>query len=185
MTVSTIRPRVAEMTFPGVWALAPPGIVSSLSSQSQVTRSNFSAKVDITSDGHLITWSSGTVTLTEVAASARQLLPQRRRLAAHSLDGSLQERIEYHLGVQYRYEYALERVPAEMFWMIQNQLGETAKHHELIQVFENSGRMAIGGLSFIHLETRQRSLRVQAIHTFPDDLALVKTESSFTLGADE
>ncbi len=183
MSVSTIRPRVAELTFQVFGRSLHPELFQVFKS-AQVTRSNFSAKVDITNDGHLITWSSGSVTLTEVAASARQLLPQRRRLAAHSLEGSLQERIEYHLGVHYRYEYALERVPAEMFWMIQNQLGETAKQHELIQVFENSGRMAIGGLSFVHLETRQRSLRVQAIHTFPDDLALVKTESSFTLGAD-
>lgn len=183
MTVSTIRPRVAELTFQVFGRSLHPELFQVFKS-SQVTRSNFSAKVDITSDGHRITWSSGTVTLTEVAASARQLLPQRRRLAAHSLNGTLRESIEYHLGVEYRYEYALERVPAEMFWLIQHQLGAAAKNHELIQVFENSGRMAIGGLSFVHLETRQRSLRVQAIHTFPDDLALVKTESSFTLGRD-
>lgn len=180
MTVSTIRPRVAELTFQVFGRSLHPELFQVFKS-SQVVRSNFTAKVDITNDGHRVTWTSGTVTLTEVAVSARQLLPQRRRLAAHSLDGKLRERLEYHLGVQYRYEYSLERVPAEIFWLIQQQLGETAKNHELIQVFENSGRMAIGGLSFIHLETRARSLRVQAVHTFPDDLALVKTESSFTL----
>ena len=183
MTVTTIRPRVSELTFQVFGRALHPELFQVFKS-SQFSRSNFSATVDITSDGHRITWTSGTVTLTEVAASARQLLPQRRRLAAHSLEGKLAERLEYHMGVQYRYEYALERVPAEMFWMIQHQLGETAKNHELIQVFQNSGRMAIGGLSFVHLESRQRSLRVQAVHTFPDDLALVRTESCFTLGRD-
>lgn len=180
MSVSTIRPRVAELTFQVFGRALHPELFQ-VYKTFQVKRNNFSAQVDITNDGHRVTWTAGTVTLTEVAASARQLLPQRRRLAAHNLQGSASDRIAYHLGVDYRYQYALERVPAEMFWMIQQQLGNDAKNHELIQVFENSGRMAIGGLSFVHLETRQKSLRVQAIHTFPDDLALVKTESTFSI----
>jgi hypothetical protein len=31
------------------------------------------------------------------------------------------------------------------------------------------------------VEERQRSLRVQAFHTFPDDYAIVKTQSIFEL----
>jgi hypothetical protein len=182
MSVSTIRPRVAELTFQVFGRALHPELFQVYKTH-QVARGNFTVQVDITNDGHRVTWSSGTVTITEVAASALQPLPQRRRLAAHSLQGSGSERIAYHLGVDYRYEYALERVPAEMFWMIQQQLGNEARNHELIQIFENSGRMAIGGLSFIHLETRLNSVKVQAIHTFPDDLALVKTESSFSLGS--
>ena len=65
--------------------------------------------------------------------------------------------------------------------MIQSQLGHASQDHDLIQVFDSSGRIAIGGLSFIHIDSRLKSLRVQAIHTFPDDLALVKTESTFSL----
>ena len=41
--------------------------------------------------------------------------------------------------------------------------------------------MALGAVSFIHAETRSRSLMVQAFHTFPDDYAIVKTHSVFEL----
>jgi hypothetical protein len=41
--------------------------------------------------------------------------------------------------------------------------------------------MAIGALSYISVETRQRSLLIQAFHTFPDDYAIVKTQSVFEL----
>ena len=44
-----------------------------------------------------------------------------------------------------------------------------------------SGRLAVGAFSYIHIETRARSMMVQAIHTFPDDYAIVKVESVFTL----
>ena len=50
------------------------------------------------------------------------------------------------------------------------------RHH-----FEPPGRMTLGALSWIDLETRPRSLLVQAFHTFPDDLAIVKSQSLFEL----
>ena len=39
--------------------------------------------------------------------------------------------------------------------------------------------MALGAVSWVNVETRARSLLVQAFHTFPDDLAIVKTQSLF------
>jgi hypothetical protein len=41
--------------------------------------------------------------------------------------------------------------------------------------------MALGALSYVNVETRRRSMLVQAIHTFPDDYAIVKVESLFSL----
>ena len=42
-------------------------------------------------------------------------------------------------------------------------------------------RMALGALSYIHAEMRNRTLTVQAFHTFPDDYAIVKSQSVFEL----
>ncbi len=47
--------------------------------------------------------------------------------------------------------------------------------------FDSSGRMALGAISYINLEARDRSLRVQAFHTFPDDYAIVKSQSLFEI----
>lgn len=41
--------------------------------------------------------------------------------------------------------------------------------------------MALGALSYINVETRSRSFLVQAFHTFPDDFAIVKSQSRFHL----
>ncbi len=41
--------------------------------------------------------------------------------------------------------------------------------------------MALGALSYVHVESRNRRLMVQAFHTFPDDCAIVKSESVFQL----
>lgn len=180
MTVSTIRPKVAELTFQLFGRSLHPELFHVFKSHS-IERKNYQSRIAITNDGHVIHWTSGSVTLSEVAASAHQPLPKSRRLLARSLTGCQSDRIEYRGGVHYKFECQLERVPAEMFWLIQQQLGESSREHELIQVFDASGRIAIGGMSFIHVEARQRSLSIQAFHTFPDDLALVKTQTRFSI----
>ncbi|MEZ6135048.1 MAG: DUF2617 family protein [Pirellulaceae bacterium] len=180
MNISTVRPKVAELTFQLLGRSVHPELFQIHKSHT-IERENYSARIHITADGHIITWKSGRTVLTEVAASVHQLLPGSGRCLAVPLRHTNQDRIEYNELVSYRYEFALERVQAEMFWLIQQQLGEASKNHELIQVFDSSGRIGIGGLSFIHIDTRLKSLHVQAIHTFPDDMALVKTESTFSV----
>jgi hypothetical protein len=145
-----------------------------------IQRELYRAQLHITTDGHVISWTADGTTLTEVASSLHQPVPLGRRMFVVPLRDSGSDTIEVRPGIMYKYSYQLERVPSEMFWMIQTQLGAAGQNHELIQVFDSSGRIAIGGLSFIHVDSRSRSLRVQAIHTFPDDLALVKTESTFS-----
>ncbi len=180
MNLSTIRPKVAQLTFQLFNRSLHPELFQVVKSH-RVDRDGFSANVDITHDGHVIRLRAGTSTLTEVAASVHQPLPKSRRLVLNPLSEKHSESLECRAGIQYHYEHELERVRPELFWLIQQQLGDSAKNHELIQVFDASGRMAIGGMSFIHIETRSHSFRVQAIHTFPDDLALVKIQSTYTL----
>jgi hypothetical protein len=180
MDISTVRPKVAQLTFQLLARSVHPELFHTYKTQ-RICRDNYSARIDITADGHVISWSAGSTILTEVASSSHQLVPQSRRVFSTPLRDSGRDTLDCLDRVAYKYEYELERVPSEMFWMIQQQLGETSKNHELIQVFDSSGRIAIGGLSFIHVDTRLKSLHIQAIHTFPDDLALVKTESTFSI----
>jgi hypothetical protein len=49
----------------------------------------------------------------------------------------------------------------------------------MLHRFDPSGRMDLGAISYVYVETRNRSLLVQAFHTFPDDYAIVKSQSVF------
>ncbi len=177
MSLASFRPRVAELRFHLLNRFVHPELFVTPKSH-VVEREHYWARFCITSDGHYITWRSAGQTLTEVVASATQPLPLGQ-VVELPLRNQKQASIEVLDGVKYSYEFQLERVPAEMFWMIQKQLGDAAKNHELIQVFNSSGRLPIGGMSYIHVESRSKTLAVQAIHTYPDDYTLVKTQSSF------
>ena len=100
---------------------------------------------------------------------------------SYKLKGERSDRLECRGGVTYQVSFQLEPVSPEVFWMFQQELTADGEHKGLLQRFEPSGRMAMGALSYINVETRSRSMLIQAFHTFPDDFAIVKSQSMFKL----
>jgi hypothetical protein len=178
--VLSVRPRVAELAFHVYGRSLHPELFTTYSTRT-IERGDYRAQVAITSAGHVITWQYQGLTLTEVAASAHHPLPKRRRLIDYPLDGERTDRIECRGGVTYDVTFQLEPVKPEVFWTFQEQLNGDSEHEGLLYNFDSSGRMALGALSYIYAETRARTMTVQTIHTFPDDYAIVKCQSVFSL----
>ena len=153
----------------------------------------YEAVVQITSAGHVVRWRRGALTLTEVCASSHQPLPARRRLMSHRLEGQREDRVECRGGVVYETSLALETASPQAFQTYQQEfdlmslqggsLPTGGGGSALLHRFEASGRagVSMGAISFVDVQARDRSLRVRALHTFPDDHAVVKTESVFHL----
>jgi hypothetical protein len=178
--VLSVRPKIAELVFQLYGRSLHPELFEVYRCR-QIERNGYTANVQITSAGHVVTWQYQGLTLTEVATSAHHPLPERRRLMVHPLKGSQSQRLECRGGVRYEVEFSLEPVDAEAFWTFQKELALSGARQGLVHHFESSGRFGLGAISYIHLESRDRSLRVQALHTFPDDHAIVKTQSVYLL----
>jgi len=174
-----VRPKVAELTFRLYGRSLHPELFEILKSHT-IEQKHYSVQLHITSAGHLVSWKSRGVTLTEVAASVQHPLPKQRQMLSYPLRGSRSDRIVCRGGVRYQTSFELEPVSPSLFWTIQQQLSDDSGTG-LLYRFGSSGRMAMGAVSYIYTETRARRLFVQAIHTFPDDCAIVKSESVFRL----
>ena len=61
------------------------------------------------------------------------------------------------------------------------ELAEDGLRKGVFHKFDASGRMALGALSYINYELRSRKMLIQAFHTFPDDYAIVKSQSIIML----
>ncbi|TWU47416.1 hypothetical protein Poly51_52160 [Rubripirellula tenax] len=177
----SVRPKVAELAF-HVFSRSLHPELYTIHKSRRVERDNYSAQIEITNCGHVVTWNAGGLTLCEVATSAHQPLPRRRLLLSKPLKGSRTERADCRQGIDYRTHFQLEPVDPDMFWMVQQQLG-SGPTEGLLHNFDASGRMALGALSYVSVEMRRHSMLVQAIHTFPDDFAIVKVESLFSIDA--
>lgn len=176
----SVRPKVAELMFQLYGRALHPELFE-VHQSSLVERGGYSAKIDITSAGHVVTWRYDGLILTEVATAAHHPLPQRRRLLQYRLHGERSDEVECRGGIRYQMSFQLEPVEPEIFWTFQDELARDGKQRGMLHMFDASGRMALGALSYINVETRNRSLLVQAFHTFPDDCAIVKSQSLFEL----
>jgi hypothetical protein len=177
--VLTVRPKIAELVFQLYGRPLHPELFEIYSSRT-VERGNYKAKIDITSAGHLVTLSYDGYTLTEVAASAQHPLPKSRRLRSYGLHGQRTDTVIWR-DICYQMSFQLEPVVPEVFWTYQQELTRDGLRQGMLHRFDSSGRMALGALSYINIETRSRHMLVQAFHTFPDDFAIVKSQSLFQL----
>ena len=113
----SIRPTVAEHAFYVFGRSLHPELFSIYRSRS-IERSKYSAKIDITSDGHLVTFNSRSVIMTEVVCSSKQLLPQKRRLFGSHLKGKNVEQVDRKQGVTYHTQLIVQHpkhVGGDMF----------------------------------------------------------------------
>ncbi len=176
----TVRPKVAQLVFQLYRRALHPELFQ-VYETCTIERGRYTAKIDITSAGHLVTWRHAGLTFSEVAAAANHPLPQTRRLFSYSLKGQRSDRVDVDGGACYQMNFQVEPAEPEIFWTFQQELLGDGLRHGILHRFDASGRIAMGALSYINWEARSRSLFVQAFHTFPDDYAIVKSQSLFEL----
>ena len=171
----SVRPKVTDLVYQLYGRALHPELFETHSTRT-VERGCYQATIKITTTGHWITWNFMGQTLTEVATSASQPLPQKRRLLSHRLQGNRADQTRCK-GVLYQTSFQLESVEPEVFWTFQTELSRDGQRRGLLHTFDPCSRMALGALSYINVETRQRTMLVQAFHTFPEDRVIVKSQS--------
>jgi len=179
--VLSVRPKIAELVMQ-VYGRALHPELFEVHREKKIERAAYKAAVKITSAGHVVTWQPGEkFILTEVATSGHHPLPEKRRLMSHPLRGARHDRVECRSGVSYETNFSLETVESEALFTYQQEFALAGAKTGLMHTFDSSGRFGLGAMSYMHVESRERSLKVLALHTFPDDGAVVKTESIFRL----
>lgn len=177
----SVRPKIAELVFQLYGRTLHPELFQIYQSR-DIQRGDYRARVQITSAGHMVTWQYRGLTLTEIAASANHPLPQRRRLMSHRLKGEGSDRMECQGGVAYEVQFALEPADQARFDAYQKELTLQATRQGMFHRFDASGRLGVGAMSYVNVDCRDKVLRVQAFHTFPDDCAVLKIQSAFRIG---
>jgi hypothetical protein len=178
--VVSARPKVNELSFQLFGRSLHPELFEVYRSQT-IEHEKYVARIEITGSGHVVSWQHAGQWLTEVSCSAQHPLPQRRKLMGYRLRGQKNDRVECRGGVVYHVNFELEAVTPAVLQLFHQELAHEGEREGLFHSFASSGRMALGGQSFIHVETRKRGLLVKAFHTFPDDCAVVKSQSLFEL----
>ncbi|MEK6262349.1 MAG: DUF2617 family protein [Planctomycetota bacterium] len=131
--------------------------------------------------GHVMILRVGSETLTEVISDRHEPLPRRSRLFEHRLRGCHTETIELDFGVRYSVGCSVERLSPAAFLRHHQEFVGDCPQASLSAMFASSNRFTPGPVSLLRTEVTRESMLVHAFHTFPDHLAVVKTQSLFEL----
>jgi Protein of unknown function DUF2617 len=180
MGVSSGRSRVADLSFQVFHRSLHPEWFTTRAFR-RVERQGWGADLRITEGGHAILFRSGPVGLTEILSGPETVLPEpgllfhchpRRERSTHLRPGGL---IDYQSCVE------VERVDLEIFRHLCEEMTLDASRESLFHRFRSTNRLAPPPITHIHIDVRASGLAIQSFHTFPDECAIVRTQSLFEL----
>ena len=175
MGVYSLRPRVSDLVFQLYGRPLHPEFFEILAAR-KIQREDYELTVRITRTGHVITWENRDVVLTEVAAAADQPLPEKRRLLSYRLRGEHCGSLLCAHGINYQMSFQVEVLPQEVFLHVHDEILADGKRG-LLYNFQPNHRLSLAPLGFVTAEGKAGCLIVTTFHTFPDDHAVVKTQS--------
>jgi hypothetical protein len=142
----------------------------------RVARRNYTLDLWVTRTGHVATWTNRRSCLTELTAADRPPLANGP-LLEHPLRGERCDMLGDFPGLNYQVSFQVERLSPDQYLCVHREILAAGSKSGLLHAFADTPRLALSPLGAIHLETRAGGLSLSTFHTFPDELAVVKTQS--------
>ena len=170
------RPRVSDLVFQLYGRPLHPELFDILAVR-KIHHNGADLTVRITRTGHVISWETRDIYLTEVAAAANPVLPEKRRLLHHRLRGEQSGAVACRHGVSYQMNFQVETLPPEVFLHVHDEILADGAKRGLLHHFQPHHRLALSPLGLVTAEARASCLFLTSFHTFPDEYTVVKTQS--------
>lgn len=146
-------------------------------------RGSWEADVRIIHGGHAIAWAAGDARITELLIRADSPVPDTGLLFKTPVVQERTTRLRPHVGIEYQACVETERLDAELFRHLTEELILDGPRDGLFHRDQPAGRFDPAPISRIHVEARARGLSIHGFHTFPDESAIVRTQSLFEIVA--
>jgi hypothetical protein len=180
MGVSSGRSRVADLAF-HVFTRALHPDWFAVHRSSRIVQTSWEADVRIIEGGHAVVWASGGSRVTEILSGREVPLPEPGLLFHSPIRHERSVVLRPGPRVEYQTCFEADRVDPEVFAHLSEELTLDSRRGGLFHRFARTNRMAPPPLSHLQIEARTRGLSIQAIHTFPDERAIVRSQSLFEI----
>jgi len=176
MPVPFVRPKVADLVFRLYDRPLHPELFEGLLCRT-VKRDGYTLAASLTQTGHVLSWTDGRVHLEEVTATVEMELPESGRRLAPPFVGGRPSRCEFAGGIRYQVSSQLEILQPEQFAHVHEELALDGARKGLVFHCKTENRLGLSPLGVVIATAVPSGLSVTAFHTFPDEFALIKTQS--------
>ncbi len=180
MKVSSVRPDVSELNLAVLGRSVHPELFA-IYERTSVVQEGFRATLAICDAGHLLELRTPHHTVCEIVCPKGQTLPHRQRLFDKKLRGSRDEVLVLPGGVGYQLSFQVERLDPEVYLHLHEEFSIDCRKATLGRMFDPTNRLAPAAISYLQVDLFPRSLLVHAFHTFPENCAVVKTQTLIEL----
>ena len=180
MPVHLERPDVGTLVFRLFGRSVHPELVQ-VCARNFIRHAKWEGELAICHAGHMITFHHRTGMLCEVATCAETPLPSGGQVISRKLKGCRNESVEHDAGILYHVSYQVEHLAADVFANLHEELLADAARAYVSHQFPSGSRIGTSAISLMQTEVRSNSLLVHAFHTFPENCAVVKTQSLFEI----
>ena len=145
----------------------------------QVRTDKYEADIWITGCTHVVSVYKAGCCLTEVVSTPGQPLPQRGLLERFHFHGPRTHKCTLSRGISYITDFQVEKMSANLYRQSHVDLERFARNRGLFVKFP---KLEIGGLQpfcYVDFEARRTELHIHTFAAFPDQVAMIKTQSLF------
>jgi hypothetical protein len=147
----------------------------------RVPQGLWEADVRIIDGGHVIIFGSGPVRLTEVLCGPATPLPESGLLFHSAIKRERSTTLHPGGNIAYQTCFEVERVDRDVFRHLCDEMIADGSRQSLIHSFRSPNRLLPSPLTHVHIEPRARGLSLQSFHTFPDECAILRSQSLYEL----
>jgi hypothetical protein len=181
MGVSFGRSRVADQVFQVFARVIHPDWFA-VRQHRRVSQEGWEADIRIIEGGHAIIFRCGSIRLSEVLAGPETQLPEPGLLFHSPIRRERSTALCPGGALDYQACFDVERVDHEVFAHLSDEMILDGGRSRLFHQFAPANRMATAPISYIHIEARVKGLTVHTFHSFPDERAIIRTQSLFEPG---
>jgi hypothetical protein len=172
----TERPRVDELSIRLYDRPLHPEFFE-IVTRERVDRPHYSLTVLVTPTGHVFEWGNGSAHVVEVMTADGLELPEYGRRMTHPFAGERSGRCRLAAGARYQMCLQVERLDPDLFLRVHNELVHLGKKAGVLVGFRAQAEFGPNPLSLVTVDSIRGGVAVQSFHTYPEEWAVVKTQS--------
>lgn len=182
MRVPVVRPAAKELTYQLYSRALHPELFDVCATRI-IEQAGYSLVLRICESGHLVEIRRNGEVTVEINVDAAREVPTRGRCLSTRLGSGRDVEAHPLPEVFFQASIQLETLEPEVFVRLTTEFHSDVRNAALAHVFSSRNRLRPEAVSLLFADCGPKSVSIQAFHSFPDDLAIVRIQSLYEFGA--
>lgn len=184
MSLQCLRPLTRDLRFQVFKRSIHPELFESLKSR-RIVRNGVVMTARLLAEGHVVEFRTDDVTITETVCTRVDLFSSNHELTNSSLLNSRHEQFLLSPKAKFHIGYHAEVLDEGQFKAISEEIAADSRKATISCILDSGGHSDLMPLSYLNIDAVPGAVIVQAFHTYPEERAVLRTQSLLEMTAND